>query len=456
MEMILTSVLAFVFAIGILVAVHEWGHYIVARMVGVKVLRFSIGFGRRIWTHKAGLDQTEYCISAIPLGGYVKLLDEREARVDPSDLQRAFNRQSIVNRIAILVAGPLMNFVFAVAAFWLMFLVGIPGLAPIVGQVEENSIAAHAGVVSQDRIVAVNGEPVATWEGAILDLLDAILAEERIMLELASESRGSHVTYLDVDGRIGELTAPGGLLSGIGMAPWSPTLAPLIGDIIPGGSAAEADLRPGDLIVSADGENVASWTAWVAYVQQRPGQTIDVVIKRQQEMIVLPLAIGVTDNATGEVIGRIGAGVKVPEDLYAGYRAEQRYTGIAALSNAVKRTWSMSVLTVRMVVRMVTGEVSVKNISGPINIAKYAGYSAKLGISSFLSFLAVVSLSLGILNLLPVPVLDGGQVVYQLLEAIKGQPLSERAQILGQQIGIAFLILVMSFAFYNDLNWVFS
>lgn len=456
MSSIVTSALAFFFAIGVLVAIHEWGHYIVARLAGVKVLCFSIGFGRPLWTLVAGRDCTEYRVSAIPLGGYVKLLDEREGPVAREEQSRAFNRQSVPARVAILAAGPVMNFVFAVAAFWCMYLAGVPGLKPVVGAVAPDSAAAEAGMLRDDTIVAVGGQPVATWEGTVLALLDGVLDAGRISVELRQPDAGSRLVYLRPGGRVRDLTEPGRLLPGLGIQAWAPRLEPILGDILSDGSAAAAGLRPGDQVLAADGQAIASWTDWVEYVQARPGETVSLTLLRDGETLALPLSIGSVAGEAGQPQGRIGAAVNVPDDPYAANRALQQYGPGAALGHALQRTLSMSALTIRMVGRMVTGDVSVKNISGPINIAQYAGYSASVGLASFLSFLAVVSLSLGILNLLPIPVLDGGQIVYQLLEALQGGPLSERVQIIGQQIGIAVLVLMMSFAFYNDLSRVFS
>jgi regulator of sigma E protease len=456
MNIFILSIVAFLFAIGVLVAVHEWGHYIVARMAGVKVLRFSIGFGKIIWSRRAGPDQTEYCLSAIPLGGYVKLLDEREGDVPDAELGRAFNRIPIYKRIAILVAGPLMNFVFAILAFWLMYTIGVPGLQPIVGEVQSATIAAEAGLQTEDRIIVVGNQSVATWEGTMLEILDQILSDDKIRMEVVRADGTEHTVYLDIAGKISQLTEPGGLFSGLGLNPWAPTLEPILAEIVPGGTAESAGLLSGDRIISAAGQPIGTWSLWVEYLRLRPGQEVELLIERAGQRQALLLSIGEAQLEDGTVIGRIGASPLVPEGLYDRATASQRYSFFDALPVGIERTWTMSILTIRMVSRIVTGDVSVKNIGGPINIAQYAGYSASIGVAAFLNFLAVVSLSLGILNLLPVPVLDGGQVLYQLLEALKGSPLSAQAEMVGQQIGVVFLMLLMGFAFYNDLSRVLS
>ena len=455
MSTVLTSIFAFVLAIGILVAVHEYGHYLIARLIGVKVLRFSIGFGRPIWLRRWGTDQTEYCVSAVPLGGYVKLLDEREGNVDTVDLPRAFNRQPIPKRIAVLVAGPMMNFVFAVFAYWAMFVIGVPGAQPIIGDVTEASIAANAGLAEGDRIVQVGEQPVATWEGAILAILDSILADGDMPMQVVDRQDDRRTVRLDVQGKMTELTEPGKMFSGLGITPWAPPWFPLVMDVQAGSPAETAGLLPGDLILRLDGDPVHNGADWVRLVQSKPDQTVQLVVERGGAE--LQLTVGLASKLSeGNPVGWIGTTTTVPPGVLDRYRADQRYSFGESFGVALKRTWSMSALTVRMVGRMITGEVSAKNISGPINIAQYAGYSASGGLVSFLSFLAIVSISLGILNLLPIPMLDGGQVVYQVLEAFKGSPLSERAQLIGQQIGIAILVVLMSFAFYNDLARIFN
>jgi len=452
----LISIFSFLVAIAILVAVHEWGHYIVARMVGVKVLRFSIGFGRPLWLKRYGNDQTEFCLSAIPIGGYVKLLDERDCAVTLKDQDRCINRQSSPARIAILAAGPGLNFLFAIFAYWCMFVAGVPGVKPVVGEVEPQSVAARAGLLDGDQVVRVGKRDVSTWEGTVLAMLDSLLADGDIPLQVAGADGQERLVLLRTAGEESNLTEPGQLFTGLGFQPWSPDLPPVVDEIISGGPADQAGLLPGDEVVAADGLAIKSWPEWVNFVRARPNQRVQTLVSRNGSQTELFIDVGEIESESGERIGRIGASVRIPDDLYADMRAEQRYGLIEAWPAAVSKTWEMVALTVRMVISMVSGDVSVKNISGPINIAQYAGYSASIGLVQFLNFLAIVSISLGILNLLPIPMLDGGQIFYQLLEVLKGSPLSERAQIIGQQMGVFFLLLLMSLAFYNDLARIFS
>ncbi|MCC7330356.1 MAG: RIP metalloprotease RseP [Gammaproteobacteria bacterium] len=447
----LTSTLAFLVAIGTLVAVHEFGHFIAARLLGVRVLRFSIGFGRPVWLHRAGPDHTEYCLSAIPFGGYVKLLDERDCPVALAEQGRTFNRQPVHRRMVILAAGPAFNFFFAVVAYWAMFMIGVPGMRPVVGEVTADSVAARAGLVAGDEIIEVGGTRIATWEGAVVAMLDGLLDNGRISLQLRRQTGGERLVNLEAAGRSAELTEPGRLFPGLGFAPWAPRLPAVIGEVMAGGTAARAGLRAGDRVLSADGQPVGSWPQWVEYVRARPGKTILTEVRRDGVTLELRLDVARADTEEGAV-GRIGASPLVPAGLYDDMRAVERFGPVAAMGAAMTRTWEMSSLTLRMIARMLTGDVSVKNISGPINIAQYAGYSASVGLSPFLGFLAVVSLSLGILNLLPVPMLDGGQIAYQFIEFAKGSPLSERSQLIGQQVGIFLLLALMSFAFYNDIS----
>ncbi|MGI9263879.1 MAG: RIP metalloprotease RseP [Gammaproteobacteria bacterium] len=450
MTEILTSILAFILALGLLVAVHEYGHFWVARKLGVKVLRFCLGFGKPIWSKVAGPDRVEYAVAAIPLGGYVKLLDEREGPVDESEKHRAFNNQSSGVRIAILAAGPVFNFIFAIVAYWLMFLSGVTTLKPIIGTVDAGSLAAEAGVLGGDEIVSVAGKNTTSMMAAQLGILDTLVANGQIQMTLRGSDGQNRDVLIEIDGEKKSFTEPGELFPQLGLTPWRPVIPPLIGDVTVGGSADESGLRSGDLIVRAEGEEVSDWSTWVDFVRSRPDSVVDLEIRRDGALLPLPLQIGTATTEDG-VIGRIGAGVRVPDDLYQGVLTEERLGPLDSLGMAMTRSWEMSALTVRLIYRMLRGDVSARNISGPINIAQVAGYTARAGLASFLNFLAIVSLSLGILNLLPVPMLDGGQIAYQLAEIIKGSPVSERAQMLGQQVGIVLLLILMSFAFYNDI-----
>ena len=451
---ILSYVLAFIVAIGVLVAVHEYGHFWMARRVGIRVLRFSIGFGRPLWSRR-GADGTEFAIAAIPLGGYVKLLDEREGPVPSEHVAEAYNRKPVWQRVLVLLAGPFANFLFAVAAYWVLFVAGVPALKPVVGDVTEGSVAARAGLASGDEIVAVGARETSTRETAVLAILDQLMDGAPIDLRLRDESGAERRASLRIDGDTRALTEPGALLPGLGFDFWYPVVPARVGKIVPGSPAERAGLREGDELRAVDGEPVADFPELVSLVQPNAGRTLVFSVERAGERIEVP--VEVEAQREGErMIGRIGvqpaAGTPVPE----GMRASERYGPLAAIGRATEKTWSMSVLTVRMLWNVATGDVSVKNLSGPINIAEYAGFSARQGILAFLSFLAIVSVSLFVLNLLPIPILDGGQIVYQLVELAKGSPLSERAQALGQQVGLLLLLVLMSFAFYNDLSRLFS
>jgi regulator of sigma E protease len=446
---ILTSALAFIVAIGVLVAVHEFGHFWVARRLGIKVLRFSVGFGRPLW-RRAGADGTEYWISAIPLGGYVKMLDEREGNVAPEDIPRSFNRQSPSRRIAVLVAGPAFNFLFAILAYWLMFVVGVPAMKPLIGEIAPGSPAAEAGLRAGDRIIAVEGAATETMMDAQLGLLKAMVPDGRALLEVEGEDGRRRPAQVEYHGDTHALTEPGAMFPGLGIALWRPEIPAVIGEVLPDGTAAAAGLQPGDRVLMADGRPMAHWDELVAFIRARPGENMDLVVERDGARHTIALFVGAADDQ-GERVGRIGAAPHVSPELWDPVRTEQRYGVVGAVGKAMSETWRMSALTVTMMGRMIMGQVSVKNISGPINIAQAAGFTAAAGMIAFLSFLAIVSISLGIINLLPIPLLDGGQIVYQFVEIAKGSPVSDRAQIVGQQVGILLLLLLMTFAFYNDI-----
>jgi regulator of sigma E protease len=451
-ETVFTSVLAFIVAIGVLVAVHEYGHFWVARKLGFKVLRFSIGFGRPLWkrTGKAP-DHTEYVVAAIPLGGYVKMLDEREGPIAPEDAGRTFQDRPPLARIAVLLAGPGFNFLFAIAAFWALFMYGVPGLKPVVGEITMGSVAERAGLLPEDTILAVGGHSVATRQAAVLGMLDALVDQGAVPLVVAgSDGRERTLALVVPPERRRELTEPGVLLRGLGFGFWLPQQPVIVGALIEGGPAARAGLLPGDEIVAVDGEAVDDFARFVERVRVRPGETITLDLRRDgsEQRVAVDVQ---ADLDNGQAVGRIGVTVAATARFPDSMRTLERHGPIGAVGPAVAETWSKTVLTVKFLWRMVTGDVSTKNISGPINIAQYAGLSALGGITYFLGFLALVSISLGVLNLLPIPILDGGQIVYQLAEMLKGKPLSDEAQILGQKVGIALLVALMGFAFYNDI-----
>jgi len=451
---ILSYVLAFLVAIGVLVAVHEYGHFWMARRLGIRVLRFSIGFGRPLWS-RHGKDGTEYAIAAIPLGGYVKMLDEREGPIDPAIVSEAYNRKPVWARILVLLAGPFANFLFAVAAYWVLFVAGVPALKPVVGDVAAESVAARAGLLAGDEIVGVGSRDTGTREGAVLAILEELMKGPAIELRLRGSDGDARRVELRLDGERRALTEPGALLPGIGFEFWYPDVPARVGKVLTGSPAERAGLREGDEIVAVDGEAVDDFAGLVARVQPRPGARLELSVIRGDETLAVP--VDVESQREGErLVGRIGLQPAPPGELPEGMRTLERYGPLAALARATDKTWNMSALTVRMLWNVATGDVSVKNLSGPINIAEYAGFSARQGILAFLSFLAIVSVSLFVLNLLPIPILDGGQIVYQLAELAKGSPLSDRAQAVGQQVGLLLLLLLMSFAFYNDLSRLFS
>ncbi|HSW33892.1 MAG TPA: RIP metalloprotease RseP [Steroidobacteraceae bacterium] len=451
---ILSYVLAFLVAIGVLVAVHEYGHFWMARRLGIRVLRFSIGFGKPLWSRR-GADGTEYAVSAIPLGGYVKLLDEREGPIEPSQLSEAYNRKPVWARILVLLAGPFANFLFAVLAYWVLFVAGVPALKPVLGEVTADSPAAQAGLRTGDEIVAVGQRETGTREAAVLAVLDELMNGGSIELQLRDADGATRSAALQVAGDRRALTEPGALLPGLGFDFWYPHVPAVVGKIVPGSPAERAGLREGDAIVAVDGQPVSDFAGLVAEVQPQPGARLAFTIERQGATLSIP--IDVESQREGErLVGRIGVQPAPPGALPEEMRTRERHGPFGALLHATDKTWDMSVLTVRMLWNVATGDVSVKNLSGPINIAEYAGFSARQGILAFLSFLAIVSVSLFVLNLLPIPILDGGQIVYQLAELAKGSPLSERTQAVGQQIGILLLLVLMSFAFYNDLSRLFS
>jgi len=446
----LFAIAAFVLALGVLITVHEFGHYWVARRAGVKVLRFSIGFGRPLWTHRFGPDRTEFVLAAVPLGGYVKMLDEREGPVPTGELQRAFNRKPVGQRMAVVIAGPAFNFLFAILAYWALFVYGVPGVKPMLDVPVATGLAAQSGIEAGDLLLSVDGKPTPTWDRAILALLDGALDRKRLRLEVQDATGDQRVVHLDLTEAEG-LLERGDLLEHLGLRPWRPPLPPVIDEVIEAGAAARAGMQAGDRILRADGEPMTDWDTWVGYVQARPDQTIRVEIERGEVTMELSVRPERAEDATGAV-GRIGAYVRVPPAVGEELRTETRYGPLVALQQGAIKTWDMSALTLRTLWKMLLGDASLDNISGPISIAQYAGHTASIGLGTFLNFLAIVSISLGVLNLLPVPILDGGHLMYYLIEFVKGSPVSERTEMFGQRIGIALLFALMSLALFNDFT----
>lgn len=446
------STCGFIVAIGVLVTVHEFGHFWVARKLGVKVLRFSVGFGKPLWLKRSGPDQTEYVVAAVPLGGYVKMLDEREDDVDEGELERAFNRKSVWRRFAIVFAGPAFNFLFAILAYYLIYLAGVSGVKPVIGEIESPSPAYAAGVQPGDLILSVNGVETPSWETARFRLLEESVGSEQIVFQVQSPDLQIRERIMDITG-LGLLKKDEiDLLGDLGLSAWRPDIPPTVTEVLPDGAGKEADLEVGDLVVSINGDPVENARQWLKLIRDNPETELRLVVLRNNAPIELTL-IPRSRTQDGETFGYIGvrSQVNVPEEVRREMHVSERYGPLDGFFAAIDRTWRTTWLTVRFLGKLVTGEASVRNLSGPITIAHYAGLSARIGLEPFLVLLAVISISLGVLNLLPIPMLDGGHLLYYLVEIFKGSPVSEQTEIIGQKIGILLLLCLMSLAIYNDL-----
>lgn len=446
----LTTLIAFIVTLGVLITVHEYGHFQVARWCGVKVLRFSIGFGKPLFSRRIGKDQTEFVLAVFPLGGYVKMLDEREAPVAEQDLSRAFNRQSVWKRIAVVSAGPIANLMLAIFIYWLLFMHGVMGMKPLLGDITDGTPAAHASLKSGELIQKVGGTPVSTWQDVRWVLLQQSLKSPVVEVEASSGRDEIHLHQLAL-GNAGKDDFERDILDKLGLTVYHPSVPARIGEVVEASAAARAGLMAGDKILMVDGIAVGQWEDFVSVIRKNPGRQLSLRIQRdgtERSLDVTP------DSAIdqGQKVGRIGAAYHLDQAELEKLMVKVQYGPLDALSRAVVKTWDTSVFSLKMLGSMLTGTVSWKGVSGPVTIASYAGQSAQAGWAAFISFLALVSISLGVLNLLPVPVLDGGHLLYYTIEILKGSPVSDKSMEIGQRIGLALLGLLMACAFYNDFN----
>ena len=448
---ILYSVIAFIVALGVLVTVHEFGHFWVARRLGVKVLTFSVGFGRALWSRRSPEGETEYVVAMIPLGGYVRMLDESEGPVAEHERHRAFNRKPLSTRVAVVVAGPAFNFLFAVLAYWCMYMIGVEGLRPIVDGTTPGSVAERAGFRPGDQVRSVRGEDVETWQSTVLAIIAASLDEGRIGVEVLDAEHRRRERVIDLGPIVVDDLTRGRFFDRIGLAPAQPVFPAVIGRVEAGRPAERDGLRAGDRVLEAAGRNVESWPDLVRIVRAHPGEAFAVVVERAGARVTIRLTPDVEQAADGSRFGRIGAALSQPEGLADRYFVTVRLDPWSALVRGIAKTGEISVLTLRMIWKMLLLDVSLENLSGPIGIAEYAGASAQFGLSRFLEFLGIVSVSLGILNLLPIPLLDGGHLLYYAIEFLRGRPVSQASRFVGQRLGIALLVGLMGLALYNDL-----
>lgn len=445
------TIVSFVVALGILITFHEFGHYLVARWNGVKVLRFSVGFGQPVFRKRLGKDQTEWVIAAIPLGGYVKMLDENEGIVPERELPRAFNRQPVARRFAIVAAGPLANFLLAIIMYWLMFILGVEGIKPMLGPIEPATPVASAKFEENETIVSIENEPVESWQDARWVLLrHAVNRSADITVETVNQGGEVNWRNLDLSG-IHPDELEGNVLGKIGFNIYQPDIKPIIAEVMMDSAAERAGLQEGDEILAVNDKDIYSWAEFVPIVQASPEHPLILEVLRNDRIIRLKIT---PDAATenGKKVGRIGVMPEIDRALFEALRITVTYPVGEAVEKAIVKTWETTVLTLRMVSKMIMGDVSWKNVSGPISIADYAGQSAQMGLVSYLAFLALISVSLGVLNLLPIPILDGGHLMYYIIEIIKGSPVSEKTMIIGQKIGLAMLLTLMMFAIFNDIN----
>lgn len=449
------TVISFIFALGLLIIFHEFGHYLVARLCNVKVLRFSVGFGRPLIRKYWGEDKTEWVLAAFPIGGYVKMLDEREGKVAPEDLSRSFNRMNVSRRFAIVSAGPIANFLLAIILYWFLFMYGISGIKPIIGQVTPDSPAAIANFKEGETILKIGDESVSTWQDARWSFLSqAIERNSDLNVEISSKNNQIAWKKLDLSNLDAE-DLDANFLNKIGINIYQPKIRPVIAQVIPDSVGDRAGILINDEIISVNDREIAEWKDLVQLIQNNPGNLLVLKIVRNKTIVNIKIIPELT-TVNDKQIGKVGIGPKINHSEIKDLLVEVSYPAGTAMIKAVIKTWETSIFTLQMLWKMVMGEVSLKNVSGPITIADYAGKSAQMGIASYVGFLALISISLGVLNLLPIPLLDGGHLMYYIVEIIKGSPLSEKAMEIGQQMGMMMLFTLMAFAIYNDINRLIS
>lgn len=445
---LLYTIAVTIVTLGLLVTIHEWGHFYVARRCGVKVLRFSVGFGKALysWKDRQG---TEYAIAAIPLGGYVKMLDEREGDVSSEELDQAFNRKTVLQRMAIVAAGPAVNLVFAVLAYWFMYVSGVATIAPVIGSIAVESIAAQANIPSNSEILTVDGKETLSWDEVNLRLAGRVGESGELVLGVVAEGESLRRDYvislqqwhvdLDVESPV----------MALGLVPWRPVVPAVIGRLVDDGRAKASGLLVGDKVLSVNSETLVDWYGFVALVRENPETSLMLEIERERKVLALEVrpARKLTEDGSG--YGYIGAAAS-PVDWPEKYKRQLQYDIVSGVAKAIDKTLQMISLTLDSIWKMIDGVISVKNLSGPITIAKVASASASSGLESYISFLAYLSISLGILNLLPIPVLDGGHLLYYTIELLSGKPVSERVQLYGLKLGMAMLLALMFIALFND------
>ncbi len=451
MSTFFTAIIAFIVAIGLLVTFHELGHFAVARLLGVKVLRFSVGFGKTLLRYQG--KQTEYVIAAIPLGGYVKMLDEREGPVPAAEQSLAFNAKPLWVRSAIVLAGPVFNFIFAIAAYWVMYMIGITGIAPIVGELAPHSIAEVAGLREHDEIIKIDGQPTQTWQQVANQLIDRLGDKNTLSIEVLRNKDQHQVLTLPL--KTWELRGDRpNLIEALGISPYQPPIPPIVKEALPDEPASVAGIKAGDEIIAVNQLPVKEWQDFTKVVAKSVNKSLTLTVKRQNEIKEFTFVPRAKETDTGELVGFAGLAVQLKE-LPPEFIRNERLGPWDAFIEANKKTGEYIRITFKVIGKMITGSVGLKSLSGPISIAEGAGATVSVGIQYYLGFLALISISLGVLNLLPIPILDGGHLLYFLIEAIQGKPVSDKVQLYGFKLGMVLLIFLMSVAFYNDMARLF-